>query len=721
MSHASSGLKNRLALETSPYLLLHQDNPVDWYPWGDEALGRARAEDRPIFLSVGYSTCYWCHVMERESFSDPGIAQLLNERFVCIKVDREERPDLDDIYMTATQILAGQGGWPNTVFLTPALAPFYAGTYFPPTDRWGRPGFATVVVSLAEAWRERRHDVELQAEEVAQALRRVMEERIPSGATEAMPEGAVVLRAYQSLVRGFDDVHGGFGGAPKFPSPANLFLLHALADHPEAPRSAEMLGRTLDAMARGGIYDQLGGGFHRYATDGAWLVPHFEKMLYDNALLLELYALEAERRGGQFPDRADPERAELERAELKRVVRETVAFLAREMTGPRGELWSAIDAETHGHEGAFHVWPPAELAAVLGEEDTAFLAPIYGFDRDPFFENASYVLHLPRPVAELAAARRRTPAELWAEVEPLRARLFAARQVRERPLTDDKVLADWNGMAIRGLAEAGRVFGDADMIARARATADFVLAEMRPAGGPLLHAVRQGAGRVPAFLSDYAYLVRGLLALARATGDERYLGAARELTEEQIARLAHPRGGFYNAEARADLLVRGQEIFDGATPSANGIAVLNLIELHAATGDDAYRERAGQALAAFAPVLERAAESVKTLALAAWRFGEAPAPLTVRYHLEPSGATGERTFRLELELRPGWHLDRSELGLVAAGGTELLGVDIPPVDRFEGTVEISGSLRGPGELVLAYQACDETACQLPVTRRLGPG
>jgi uncharacterized protein len=694
---------NRLAHESSPYLLLHKDNPVDWYPWGQEALARAKAEDKPIFLSVGYSTCYWCHVMERESFTDPDIAELVNERFVCIKVDREERPEIDDLYMTATQILAGQGGWPNSVFLTPALAPFYAGTYFPPTDRHGRPGFANVVVSLAEAWRERRGDVEMQAEEVLAALRRLQEQRAVGAAP---PAGTVAHRAYAGLVRGFDDIHGGFGGAPKFPSPANLYLLHALADDTEAPRAAEMLGRTLEALGRGGIYDQLGGGFHRYATDGAWLVPHFEKMLYDNALLLELCAMEAERRRG---DR-----------ELERVARETVAFLAREMTGPRGELWSAIDAETHGHEGAFYVWSSTELSEVLGEEDAAFLAPIYGFDRDPFFENSAYVLHLPKPVAELAAARRCSVAELWAEIAPLRDRLFAARAERERPLTDDKILADWNGMAIRGLAEAGRVFGNAEMLARARAAADFVLTEMRPAGGPLLHAVRGGEGKVAAFLSDYVFLVRGLLALARATSEDRYLAAAVELTDEQIDRLAHPQGGFYNAAASPDLLVRNQEIFDGATPSANGMAVLNLLELHTATGDDRYRERAAATLAAYAPVLERAPEAAKTLALAAWRFGELSEPVAVRYELAPAGADGTRPFVIQLDLRIGWHLDGAALTVEAVAGSEIVELVKPEGDFLTGVVVLTGRLRGSGELILGYQACDETACRLPVRQRLEP-
>ena len=357
---------NRLAGESSPYLLLHQHNPVDWYPWGPEALEKARREDKPIFLSVGYSTCYWCHVMERESFSDPETAELMNREFVNIKLDREERPDLDEIYMTATQILAEQGGWPNSVFLTPELKPFYAGTYFPPDDRYGRPGFRHVLEDLATAWRTRRPDVNEQAEEVARAMGRYLEEPRPSRARAARRRrdlpGSRLPRPAASTAQ-----WGGFGSAPKFPTPSNLYLLLELVE--EREEAGQMLTATLDQMARGGIYDQLGGGFHRYATDREWKIPHFEKMLYDNGFLLELYAREHARTG-------DPQAA--------RIVRETAAWVEREMTSPEGAFWSAIDAETHGHEGAFYVWTVEELREVLGEEDFTFLAPHPGLRRTPF-------------------------------------------------------------------------------------------------------------------------------------------------------------------------------------------------------------------------------------------------------------------------------------------------------------------------------------------------
>jgi len=623
---------NRLAGESSPYLLLHRHNPVDWYPWGEEALARAREEDKPIFLSVGYSTCYWCHVMERESFSNPEVARVMNDRFVNIKVDREERPDIDETYMAATQILAGQGGWPSSVFLTPELKPFYAGTYFPPTDAHGRPGFPQVLAGLAGAWKTRRDEVAVQADEVAQAMQRILEERFEPG--EQVPAPGAAARACEGLRQTFDREQGGFGQSPKFPTPANLYLLHALvtgatggqADDGDPP-AGQMLAQTLDRMARGGIYDQLGGGFHRYSTDAGWLVPHFEKMLYDNGALLELYALEHERTGG---------------AEAARITRETAAFLEREMVLPDGAFASAIDAETDGHEGAFYVWTAGELREVLGEEDFTFLAPLYGFDRSPFFHDPhapeaepAYVLHLPDPLSEQAARRRSGPDELLEEIAPLRQRLFEARSRRPRPATDDKVLADWNGLAIRGLATAGRVLEDAGMIALARRAADRVLEVLRPGDGPLLHAVRGGEGRIRAFLSDYAYLVRGLLGLHQATGEARYLDAADALTAEQEERLAAPHGGFYNAAESDDLLFRSQEIFDGATQAANGVAVLNALELielrgltgqGAAAGDSAeeqvegWRTQAERALAAFSPVIERSPEAVRTLSLATLRY-----------------------------------------------------------------------------------------------------
>src|SRR5579864_1866366 len=660
---------NRLAGESSPYLLLHQHNPVDWYPWGEEALARARREDKPIFLSVGYSTCYWCHVMERESFADPGLAAVMNREFVNVKLDREERPDLDEIYMTATQILTGQGGWPNSLFLTPKLEPFFAGTYFPPDDAHGRPGFRHVLEDLAEAWRQRRTEVEEQATEMAQAMRRFLEERARPAAEPPGPGGC--WRGVDALARRFDRQWGGFGGAPKFPTPSNLFLLLEMA--PERPDAGEMLAATLDAMARGGIYDQLAGGFHRYATDRKWKVPHFEKMLYDNGFLLELYAREHARSGD---------------AQAARVARETAAFLEREMTSPEGALWSAIDAETDGHEGAYYVWTRAEIDAVLGEEDAAFTAPLLGFAGPSFFEGGHYVLHAPERWEEVARRRRLDPAELLRELAGPRARLLAARAARPRPATDDKVLADWNGIAIAGLAIAGRLLGEPHFVAQAARAADHVLREMRPPGGPLLHVWRAGRARIPAYLADYAFLVRAALALHAATGEARWLAAAAELADEQTARLGDPEGGYFVAGASPDLLFRSKDPFDGATPAANPVAVLNLIDLAAVDVPERrehWRSQATAALRAFAPLVEQHPEAVRMLAIAARRYhGAAPAPREAAHQRETAAGPlemleQEATHLVDLHLELG-AAGGAEAGGAAAGGAAVGGAEVSDAD-----------------------------------------
>ncbi|HEX9940804.1 MAG TPA: DUF255 domain-containing protein [Thermoanaerobaculia bacterium] len=752
MSAQQTGHTNRLANESSPYLLLHQHNPVDWYPWGEEAIERARREEKPIFLSVGYSTCYWCHVMERESFSSPETAELMNRDYVNIKLDREERPDLDEIYMTATQVLTGQGGWPNSVFLTPELKPFYAGTYFPPDDRYGRPGFRHVLEDLAAAWRTRRRDVEEQAEEMARALRHYLEER--AHAAPEPPGGTVAYRALESLATRFDRQWGGFGGAPKFPTPSNLYLLLDLSD--ERPEAGQMLSVTLDQMARGGIYDQLGGGFHRYATDREWKIPHFEKMLYDNGLLLELYACEHARTG-------DPQAA--------RIARETASWIAQEMTSPEGAFWSAIDAETHGHEGAFYVWSREELLDVLGEEDFTFLAPLLGFDGPPFFEGTHYVLHLPERLEEAAGRRRMTPQDLWEQIDAGRRKLYMAREGRERPLTDDKILTDWNGMAITGLAAAGRLLDERSLVLGAARAADFILREMRPGGGPLLHVWRNGQGKIPAYLDDYVYLVRGLLALHEATGEERWLKTADDLTCEQLKRLRDPEGGFFVAGASPDVLFRSKEVFDGATPAGNAVAVLNLLELARRTGDLGWRGEARAALRAFGQLVESHPDAVRMMTVAARRYHETGAGpeeadaeygeiraafersaeaagvskleheaekmVKARLELDGEAAGGWRPFRLVLEIAPGWHLQANpatEPYLVAtevrAEGGGLRNVRYPegeplpsrlshePIAVYTGRVEITGEVSGAERLSLTYQPCDETRCLPPVTRAL---
>ena len=735
---ANEAGENRLAAETSPYLLLHKSNPVDWYPWGEEALARAKREDKPIFLSVGYSTCYWCHVMERESFSVPTIAEAMNRDFVCIKVDREERPDLDEIYMLATQVLSHHGGWPNSVFLTPELRPFFAGTYFPPSDIAGRPGFVTVLASLAEAWRDRRPDVEKQAASVSDAMRRYLADQ-GSSPSEGSAVPVPVERVLRDMERSFDSRWGGFGGAPKFPTPANLMLLQEVA---EADAAAErMLSSTLDSMARGGLFDHLAGGFHRYSTDAEWKVPHFEKMLYDNALLLEVYAREWERT-------ADPE--------VARIVRRTADFLGKEMTSPEGALWSAIDAQTQGREGAYYVWRREELKEALGDENFGFLAPLFGFEGAPFFEGDRYVLHMPQPIGDQAGRRRLGSEELWAQIRPLRETLLEVRGRRQRPATDDKILADWNGMGISGLATAGRLLRDEELTHRARAAADFVLARMRPESSPLQHAWRAGSARVPAFLSDYAFLIRGLLQLHESTGENRWKAEALSLAEEQQERLGDPIGGYYVAAESEDLPFRSKEIFDGALPSGNGIAIQNLLTLAEVTGEERWLERAGKSIGAFSSLLEHRPEAVKTLVVAARRYRQTAArvsevglrapvsgapfglqeeskrTISAELGVGPAAEEGWRSFRLELEIARGWHVNApfgdgsvQQLNVVgeaveirhlewpAADWKRLVG-SIEAIPIYEGRIAISGELRAPsgsrGRVIVEFQPCDESRC-----------
>jgi hypothetical protein len=752
---------NRLARESSPYLLLHKDNPVDWYPWGEEAFARARAEDKPIFLSVGYSTCYWCHVMERESFSVPDIARELNEGFVCIKVDREERPDVDEIYMAATQLITRSGGWPNSVFLTPDLQPFFAGTYFPPTDARGRPGLPRVLQGLREAWLFRRPELVQQAAMVAQA----MQEHLGSagGRGGALPGAELVDAVREGLAARFDPEWGGFGPPPKFPSPANLFFLLERAADDEA---REMLVTTLDRMARGGLMDQLAGGFHRYSTDEAWLVPHFEKMLYDNASLAWLYAEASALAPG---------------AGFDRVARFTLDFVLREMTGPEGGFLSAIDAETDGHEGAYYTWTAEELEAALPGPEGRLFRAVYGLEGPPPFEGERYVLFLHTPLAEQARAGGLSEADLMRRLESGRRALVEARSRRERPLTDDKVLADWNGLMIGAMARAGARLAEPRYIAAAERAAGFVLSRMVDgAGGTLLHAFREGRAHVAAFLDDYAFLVEGLLQLHGATGNGRWLSEAVRLGEEQEGRLGDAEGGgAFAAGQDPRLLFRSKPAFDGAVASGNGVAALNAVEMARLTGDAAWADRAEGALRAFGEGMSQAPLAHVTLARALERLLAAPratltppraaaaiasestatTPAGASQAIAPAPATGTledeaydaveiearlgtsededwKPFRVEMTVRKGWHVNANPPGpglvptAVAGVVGRLRNVRYPagevwdggggPVAVYRGRVTIEGEVErqgsGAGGIEVVYQACDDARCLPPVTR-----
>ena len=560
---------NRLAAETSPYLLQHADNPVDWYPWGDEALERARAENRPILLSIGYAACHWCHVMERESFEDERTAALMNEHFVSIKVDREERPDLDAIYMDAVQAMTGHGGWPLTAFLTPDGRPFYAGTYYPDEDRHGLPAFRKVLLAIADTWRTRRAEVDEQGGRIVQAISRSTQ---LAESREPLSE-EVAAEATQRLRASVDSRWGGFAGAPKFPQPMTFELLlrrHLRGD----PDALDVVTLSLDRMAAGGVYDQVGGGFHRYSTDERWHVPHFEKMLYDNALLARLYAR------AWLVTRAD---------RYRRVATETCAYLLREMRHPEGGFFSSQDADSEGVEGKFFVWSWGELTAVAGEA----VATAFGASPDGNWEGANVLWH-PVPVAAVAQELERDPDALERDVEAARSELFRAREARVRPATDDKVLAAWNGLAISALAEAGRAFGEPRFVEAATQAAEFVLAHLRRDDGRLLRSWREGRPGRPGYADDHALMAEACLTLYETTFELRWFERARELADD-LVRLFHDpeRGGFFQTGSDAESLVlRPKDLYDNAVPSGNSAAADVLLRLAHLTGEPGY-ERAG--------------------------------------------------------------------------------------------------------------------------------
>ena len=563
---------NRLAEATSPYLLQHADNPVDWYPWGEEALAKAGAEDRPIFLSIGYAACHWCHVMERESFEDEETAAFLNEHFVAIKVDREERPDLDAIYMDAVQAMTGQGGWPLSAFLTPSGEPFFAGTYFPKVPAHGMPAFRQVLEGIVEAWRERRADVQEQGRRVVEAISRTASlQRSSDPLTEELETEALA-----SLGSSFDATWGGFGGAPRFPQPMTLEFALRMAVRGSAD-ARTMLTTTLDRMAAGGIHDQLGGGFARYATDATWLVPHFEKMLYDNAQLAQLFT-----RAWQLT-RDD---------RYRRVATDTLRYLLREMQQPDGGFSSSQDADSEGVEGRFFTWSWDDLAALVGDDTARALGATPGGN----WEGTNVLWRPDEAVSD------------GTDLDGARQLLFAERERRVRPATDDKVLTAWNGMTIRAFAEAGRAFEEPDFTAAAIACADFLLANLRADDGRLLRSWRRGVRGGPGYADDHALLASGLVALYERTGDVRWFEEARRLADELVRLfLDRERGGFFQNGADVDpLVIRPKELYDNAVPSGNSAAADVLLRLSLLTGDAELEGIATDAIALVRDVLGHA-------------------------------------------------------------------------------------------------------------------
>jgi len=562
---------NRLIHETSPYLLQHAHNPVDWYPWGEEALEKAKAEDKPILLSIGYSSCHWCHVMAHESFEDEGIARLMNENFVNIKVDREERPDLDAIYMRAVVAMTGRGGWPLTAFLTPEAEPFFGGTYFPPQDRHGLPSFRRVLQSVSQAYRERQDDILRSAQGI---LAHIVEQDVSPGVPEAGLSLTTLDEAVRTLSQRFDATHGGFGAAPKFPQAMNLDFL--LRDYHRSGnlQALRIVERTLEKMAQGGIYDQLGGGFHRYSVDDRWLVPHFEKMLYDNALLSRLYLRAYQATGKPL---------------YRRIVEETLEYVSREMTSPEGGFYSAQDADSEGEEGKFFVWTSDEIKAVLGEEEGTLFNQYFAVSEEGNFEGKN-VLSIPRypdVVAHLAGV---SVERLEDVVARGRRQLFTAREGRVRPGRDEKVITSWNGLMLASLAEAARILDREEHRQTAVRNADFLLHELRR-DGRLLRTYKDGQAKVQGYLEDYAFLSDGLLALYEATFDEKWFLEARALADAMISRFKDQSGaGFYDTDGEEALITRPRSWEDSAIPAGNSMAADVLLRFAALTGETGYEK-----------------------------------------------------------------------------------------------------------------------------------
>jgi len=769
---------NRLIHETSPYLLQHARNPVDWHAWRPEAFEKARSEDKPIFLSVGYSTCHWCHVMERESFERQDVAEILNASFVSIKVDREERPDLDEIYMTATQLFSGRGGWPNSLWLTPDGRPWYAGTYFPPDDRMGIPGFKSLLRQLAELWRTRRPDVEKQANEFAEAMRRASAAGPARGDVAAVD---LVKAALDDLGDSFDERFGGFGGAPKFPPHTALALIahecrlaqreHSLQHggtedtetHEEASQAVQketirspcpppssprlrvengrllrMMTATLDAMARGGIHDHVGGGFHRYSTDERWFLPHFEKMLYDNAQLARAYA-----EGFALTGDADYRAAAMD----------TCDWVLREMSGPGGGFFSALDADSEGQEGKFYVWTRAEIVEALGKDEGDAFCRVYGVEeRGNFRDEAgggatgANILYLRAPPD--AALRER--------LKNSREKLLHRRAARVRPYCDDKALSGWNGLMIGALACAGKQLDEPRFAAAAERAAGFVLTAMRK-DGRLLRSYRQGEAGPNACLDDYAFLADGLLDLRDATGDERWLNEAKSLAavmKEHFWDREH--GGFFlTSDDHEDLLLRLKPAHDQATPSGNGVAARVLIRLAGLTGEEEYLKTAHATLNAFLGVMQSMPRAASGMILAAAMLLEskspaiAPAqPVTVTVSPSTGSATrgGAADVTIRIEIAKGYHInshkpaagdlvpteltlegsDVASLGKVAypAGKKVRLGFSALPLSVYEGAVTIRAQIavawnaaprKVEVSLNVRVQPCSEDACLAPRT------
>jgi len=593
MTHASSteppAGKNHLSGSKSPYLLQHADNPVDWYPWGEEAFAKAKKEDKPIFLSIGYATCHWCHVMEHESFEDETVARLMNEAFINIKVDREERPDIDQVYMSVCQMLTGGGGWPLTIIMTPDKEPFYAATYIPKESRSGRIGMVDLIPRVRQLWDSDRDKILATSRQILAGLEK-MDTRSAGGSLEPK----VVDDAFTQLAGRYDATYGGFGSAPKFPSPQNLVFLTRYWSRTGNKSALQMVDHTLEQMRQGGVYDQIGFGFHRYSTDAEWLVPHFEKMLYDQAMLTMAYT-EA------WLATRNPV--------FERTVREIVAYVLRDMTSPDGAFYSAEDADSEGEEGLFYLWTLTEFEEILGKDDAAFAAAVWNVSAEGNYTDevkgrrtGRNIPHLTENRVTAGGTLNMTQKEFEHRLQQVRTRLFDVRENRVHPLKDDKVLADWNGLMAAALASAGRVFDEPEWIRAAERATAFVFDEMQTSKGRMLHRYRDGEASIPSFLDDYVFMTTAMLELYEATFDPKYLEQALELQQQTLNLFWDTaRGGFFfTAADNEELLVRQKEVYDGAIPSGNSMAADNFVRLARLTSDNEHLQKADDIFAAFA-------------------------------------------------------------------------------------------------------------------------
>ena len=605
-------MPNRLINETSPYLLQHAHNPVDWYPWGPEAFEKAQRENKPIFLSIGYSTCHWCHVMAHESFEHPEVATLMNEVFISIKVDREERPDIDNVYMSSCQIMTGGGGWPLSIIMTPDKKPFFAATYIPREDRFGLIGMLELIPRIRELWTTQQGEALTLSHRIATALQQTSQDTPGEDLGEATLE-----LTYEQLAQRFDEQYAGFGSAPKFPTPHNLIFLLRYWKRSGNKRALEMVEKTLQAMKRGGIYDHVGFGFHRYSTDSQWLVPHFEKMLYDQATLATAYTEAYQATGKE---------------DYGKTAREIFTYVLRDMRAPEGGFYSAEDADSEGEEGKFYIWTRDEVRQALGNEEADFIARVFNIEKDGNFveqgtgrRNSVNILHLRKSFGELASSLNLSQHDLHKHLEGIRQKLFAYREKRIHPMKDDKTLTDWNGLMIAALAKGARAFDEPEYAEAARHAADFILGNMRKSDGRLLHRYRDGQAGIEANLDDYAFLVWGLIELYEAVFDLRYLKVALELTNDMLKHFWDEDGGglYLTPDDGESLFVRNKEIRDGAIPSGNSVAMLNFLRLGRMTATSDLEEKAAKIGRAFSTSVKQS-PLAHTQLMVALDFGIGP-------------------------------------------------------------------------------------------------